>query len=116
MSFETINYLLFEKRTELDGELLNSFNPWMTAKSLSFYNDGKMASYVNDYLNCYNNIFLTKEDQFRFYENMIPIQKRKRINYIKKSKPEKSEDIPVPEFFSKREIDIFENMNKYDNE
>jgi hypothetical protein len=116
MSFETINYLLFEKRKELDGELLNSFNPYMTAKTLSFYNDGKMANYVNDYLNCYSNIFSTKEDQFKFYENIIPIQKRKRITYIKKPKTEKIEEIPVPEFYSRREIDLFEDMNKYEHE
>jgi len=116
MSFETINYLLFSKRKELDSELLNSFNPWITTKSLSFYNDGKMINYVNDYLNCYGNIFPTKEDQFKFYENIIPIQKRKRINYIKKPKLEDSDNLPVPEFYSKREIDIFDNMHKYQHE
>lgn len=116
MTFDTINYLLFEKRKELDGELLDSFNPWMTSKMLSFYNDGKMSSYVNDYLNCYSNIFKTKEDQFKFYENIIPIQKRKRITYIKKTKLEKIEELPIPEFYSKREIDLFEDINKYIHE
>ena len=105
MSFKASNYLIFDKpKKELDGELLAEFSPWMTTKTFSFYGDGQLTDYINDTLNRYSDLFKVKEDQFRFFENIIPKQKRKRITYIKKAKKEKVEDIPIPEFYSKREI------------
>ena len=113
MSFKATNYLLFDQsKKELDNELLEEFNPWMTAKTFSFYDDGSMVDYINDTLNVYGDIFKTKEDQFRFFENIIPKVPKKRITYIKKSKKEKLENMPIPEFYSKREIDMFEDMSK----
>ncbi len=118
MTFDTINYLLFKKRnTTLDSELLNDFNPWLTNKMFSFYENGNMTTYVNDTLNIYGNILNSKEDQFKMYENIIPILPYKKIKYLKKSKTDKNLDkIPIPEFYSKREIDLFEDMNKYSHE
>lgn len=117
MSFNTINYLLFDKRKrELDNELIEGFVPWMTTRYFSFYNDGINADYINDTLNRYGNAFTTKESQFRFYENIIPVQKRKKINYIKKPKIDKKDLSPIPEFYSRREIDMLENLSKYHHE
>jgi hypothetical protein len=117
MPFKTTDYLLFQKRKPLDGELLTNFNAWLTTKSFSFYENGKLVDYINNTLNIYGNIFPTKEDQFKFFENIIPIQNRKKIIYLKKPKQlEKKENVPVPEFYSKREIDILEITSKYIHE
>jgi hypothetical protein len=117
MSFKATNYLLFESRkSEVDYEYLQEFSPYMTNRTLSFYSDGMMVEFVNDTLNVYGNVFSNKEDQFRFYQNVIPKLPKQKINYIKKSKQEKMEKEHIPEFYSQREIDMFENMNKYCNE
>lgn len=117
MSFNTINYLLFDKRRrELSNELLEEFNPWMTTRYFSFYNDGVNSDYINETLNRYGNLFKIKEDQFRFYEHLIPVQKRKKLSYMKKNKVDKKDLLPIPEFLSRREIDMFEDMSKYHHE
>jgi len=104
--FNTINYLLFQKRKELDSELLEEFTPYMVARYMSFY-DKNLLTYVNDTINRYGDVFSIKEDQFRFYENMIPILKRKKINYVSRKKKEKVEETQIiPEFYSKREISM----------
>lgn len=98
MSFKTTNYLLFDKRKkDLDNELLEEFNPFVTTKTFSFYENGKMVDYINHTLNMYGNLFKTKEEQFRFFENIIPIQQRKKIQYLKKPKVE-TDHIPRREY------------------
>ena len=117
MSFKTTDYLIFKQdKKELDNELIENFNPYLTIKSFSFYDGGKMVDYINDTLNSYGYIFKNKEDQFKFFENIIPKQKYKKINYIKKPKQEKLESSPIPEFYSKREIDMMGDMCKYNHE
>lgn len=106
---------MFEKRRELDNELLANFNPYLTVKSVSFYDDGLYASYVNDTLNTYGHIFKSEEDKFKFFENVIPISKKKRINYLKKEakiidKP--AIPAPVPEFYSRKEWDRLTKMEE----
>lgn len=105
--FDGINYLLFEKnKTELDNEVLAGFVPYMVGRYLSFY-DKAYVEYVNDTLNTYGHIFPVMEDKFRFYDNIIPKLKRKKIEYVKKAKVEKKEEeLPAPEFYSKREIEM----------
>jgi predicted rRNA methylase YqxC with S4 and FtsJ domains len=118
MSFNTINYLIFKKENRgLDNELLNTFNPYITTKTFSFYNSGEMVPYINQTLNLYGDIFLTVEDQFKFYNNIIPKKPYRKITYIKKPKIEKIKDpVPVPEFYSKRELDLFNTLTKYFHE
>jgi len=112
--FNTINYLLNEKRKpELDADLLQAFNPFITQKTFSYYDSGRFCGYINDSLNLYSNVFKTVEDQFRFYEVMIPVLKRRKSEYIKKpKKTEKDESIPLPEFLSRREVDLYETLSK----
>jgi hypothetical protein len=117
MSFKTVNYLLFEKQQpELDSELLEEFSPFLTAKSLTFVGKGEFSDYVNDTLNVYGNLFPNKEETFKFFDNVIPRQKKTKINYLKKPKVEKVEEEVIPEFYSKREFDIFKRMSKYEHE
>lgn len=113
MSFNTINHLFFEKKKkELDADLLDSFNPYVTMRAFTMMNP-ELSWYINDSLNSYFNIFDTKDDKFKFFENIIPKQKRRKYDYLKKNKKEKvEENSPVPEFYSKREIDILNNLFK----
>ena len=113
MSSNPASYLLFEKnKPELDNDLLESFSPFVTARMFSFYNND-YVDYINESLNRFGAIFQTKEDQFRFFDNIVPKLKRKRINYIKKPKPVKIEKQIVPEFCSSREIDMIEELSNY---
>lgn len=77
--------MLFEDRKEMTNELLEEFSPYMITRYLSFY-DKDLLKYANDTLNVYGHIFETDEEKFRFFENMIPKLKRKRIKYISKKK------------------------------
>lgn len=109
---------MYDKRKdELDPELLEKFNPFLTCKTLSYYNNGEYCNYVNQTLNSYSGILPSREMEFRFYENMIVPMKRRRFDYIKKPKLEKEkEQLSPPDFFSKRELALYENMNKYVHE
>ena len=117
MSFKTVTYLLFEKqKPELDSELLEEFDAYLTTKSFSFVNDGAYVDFVNDTINIYGNIFPSKEETFKFFDNVIPRQKKSRINYIGRPKTPKVEEQIIPEFYSKREFDMFDKYSKYEHE
>lgn len=113
--FDTIKYFLFEeKNQDLDYELVDGFNPFYTTKTLSFFKDGQYAQYINDTLNLYGNIFESKEEQFKFYENIIPKHKRKqRLDYIKRNKSETEIEEVSPEFYSKKELKLLNDILKY---
>lgn len=108
--FDTINHLLFKKGSEeLDSDLMATFVPYMVTRYLSFY-DKDCAIYANETTNQYGASMKTPEAQFKFYDNIIPKLKRKKIEYVKKPKAVKeTEEIPVPEFYSKREIELLTN-------
>lgn len=113
--FETINYLLHQdKKKELDAELLSNFNPRITVRAFSFYNSGIFSEYANETLNRYSDVFKTPEDQFKFFSIMIPKVKRRKNEYISKPKKNKKEEekIPIPEFLSQREVDMYETFYK----
>lgn len=113
--FDTINYLMFEKRKPLDNEVLSNFNPFITTKTFSFYNDGEYVNYINDTLNTYGNVFNSSEDQFRFFESVMPIVKRKRSSYMKKEAKEEDKTVSspiIPEFYSRREWERLTNSKK----
>jgi hypothetical protein len=114
--FEAINYLLHEKnKPDLDPDLLQEFNPYFTSKVFSYYDSGKYSNYINDTLNLYSNIFKTKEEEFKFFDAVIPKLKRRKSEYIKKPVNNKiKENVQhIPEFLSKREVDLIENYCKY---
>ncbi len=108
--FDTINYLLFEKRKpEIDPELLDGFSPYMISRYYSFTKKGAFTKYINQTLNKYGRLFDSQEDTFRLFENLIITQKREKISYVKrnqvKEKKDKEEQI-IPEFYSKREWEL----------
>lgn len=115
MSFNTVNYLLYEDRKkELDGELLAEFNPWLTRKMFSYYDFGEFVPYINDTINIFDHIHPDKEHMFKFYEIMIPKQRKKHVKYLKRKKTteDKEDDKPIPEFYSKRELKILDYYNE----
>ena len=113
--FKAINHILFENSSkQIDSESLEEFVPYMVTRYFSFYDDGKYIDYINSTINKYQNIFHIKEDEYKFYENVIPKLKNKKINYIKKNKKEKTKkDIikAVPDFYSRKE---WENLTSND--
>jgi hypothetical protein len=116
--FVTIDYLLFsDKQAELDCEILENFKPYMVGRYMSFY-DKNLTNYVNETINRYGHVFKDTDDQFKFYENVIPKLKKKRINYIKKATKDTERDSfpkSIPEFYSKREmrmLDMDEDFSK----
>lgn len=116
MLFDTINHILFEKKKDqLDVELLEFFDPYMTMRYFSAY-DKEYVNYINDTLNIFQDTFGTKEEKFIFYENVIPKSKYKRIDYPSKHKESlKKEKItePVkslPEFYSRRELKYIDTL------
>ena len=114
--FDAINYLLHEKnKPELDPDLLQEFNPYFTSKVFSYYDSGKYSSYINDTLNLYSNIFNNKEDEFKFFDAVIPKLKRRKSEYIKKPAlgKVKEDRQHIPDFSSKREVDLLESFCKY---
>lgn len=109
--FEAINYLLHEKnKEELEVDILQSFVPFLTSRVFSYYESGKYCNYINDTLNIYSGIFKTKEDEFKFFDAVIPKLKRRRSEYIKKVKTEDNikETEHIPEFLSRREIELYD--------
>ena len=77
--------MLFEDKSEITNELLSEFSPYMVTRYLSFY-DKDLLKYANDTLNVYGSLFDTEEETFKFYKNVIPKLKRKRIKYVSKKK------------------------------
>lgn len=86
--FEIINLLFFSKKNsfeEPDCESLSNFQPFIINRWLSFYGEPQ-ATFVNETLNRYANIFQDKSDSYQLYFNLIPQQKFSRIQYVKKQK------------------------------
>lgn len=85
MMYDTLNHMLFNKKGEMTNELLEEFSPYMVTRYLSFYDDD-LLNYANETVNKYSSIFETEEERFRFFENVIPKLKRKRIDYISRKR------------------------------
>ena len=62
----------------------------MTSRWLSMY-DKTMAKFANQ-LNRYNQLFEDKQQQFKFCYHLIPSLKYKRLQYIKKTKKDKTKE------------------------
>lgn len=77
--------MLFNEKGEMTNELLEDFSPYMVTRYLSFY-DNDLLKYANETINKYDAIFENEEERFRFFENVIPKLKRKRIDYISRKR------------------------------
>lgn len=93
MIFDQLNDLVFTKEhkcmTNIDHE--SDYSPYMINRWISMYSPD-MAHVINNTVNWLYPIFETKSDHYNFLHAVIPRSQRKRINYIKKRKPDKDED------------------------
>ena len=114
MAFKAVNYILFEKdKKELDFSVLEKFSSYLVRRYFSFY-DSSYVLYINDTINKSYSFFRTKEDEFKFYDNLIPKLKKRPIKYVKRPKKSVEKDnYIIPEFCSKREIDKMKQLSKY---
>lgn len=87
--FDCLNDILFTKK----GKLLNNvdeeteFNQYMINRWISMYSPG-LATVINSTTNWLWSVFETKQEYYKFISTVIPRVSRKRIHYIKKTKPE----------------------------
>lgn len=113
--FNSINHILFENpSTEIDAAALDDFSPYMVNRYFSFYGDGDYVDYINDTTNRYHSIFNTSEEQYKFFEHVVPKLKKRKINYVKRPKKLQRADDPVnqiPDFYSRKEWEALTNNN-----
>ena len=92
MIFDQLNDLVFTKErkcmTNIDHE--SDYSPYMINRWISMYSPD-MAIIINNTANWMYTILETKSDHYNFLHTIIPRSYRKRINYIKKKKPDKEE-------------------------
>ena len=89
--FNFIDSILFNKKklnTINEGE--TQFNLYMLNRWSSMYS-ADIAQIINETTNVYGKTFSSKQEQYEFALNLLPKVKKKRINYIKKNKEEKSD-------------------------
>ena len=113
--FNSINHILFDKPSqEIDASCLDDFSPYMVNRYFSFYDNGDYVDYINDTTNTYHSIFNTPEEQYKFFEHMVPKLKKRKINYVKRLKKVDKTDTPVnqiPDFYSRKEWERLTNDN-----
>ncbi len=118
--FQLQNKLFYSNKKQqpepLDSEGEQGFVPFLINRWLTMYNKDTVG-FVNETLNKYCGIFDTdKQRTYRLYFNLIPRLKFKRINYIKKKKKEKTEEVENLELIAKnnnisvRELKIYQNL------
>jgi hypothetical protein len=86
----------------------------MVNRYFSFYDNGDYVDYINDTTNTYHSIFNTPEEQYKFFEHMIPKLKKRKINYVKRLKKVDKTDTHVnqiPDFYSRKEWERLTNDN-----
>lgn len=96
--FDYINSVLFsKKKLNTINEEESQFSLYMLNRWCSMYSTD-IASIINESTNLYGKSFSTRQEQYEYALNIFPRVKRKKIDYIKKKKEEKSEessDIPI---------------------
>ena len=108
--FDSINRLLFDKKKDITSDMLDTFTPYMVNRYFSFYGP-EYVQYINESLNMYSDLFEDDKEKFDYYDNIIPKLRKKKIQYVKRPKDERTkEEFPVPDFYSKKEIETLTNM------
>lgn len=90
--FNYIDSVLFNKKklnTINEGE--TQFNYYMVGRWCSMYSPD-ICEILNQTTNLYGKAFSTKQEQYEFLLNILPKVKKKRINYLKKNKEEKTQE------------------------
>ena len=108
--FQIQNKLFYSKKDDagfLDQEGESAFVPFLLNRWLSFYSKDT-PHFVNETLNRYSGLFEDKQQLYRLYYNLIPRLKFKRIQYIKKVKKDKEEEVNYALFARSNNISIRE--------
>lgn len=95
--FEVLRALLFTKsrnNEEVNRDSLVQFSPFMLNRWLSFYDKPKTI-FVNETLNKFCSLFDDKNEAYKFYNNLVPQSKFKKIDYVKKNKEKTEEDATI---------------------
>jgi hypothetical protein len=96
--FDYINSALFnKKKLNTINEDESQFSLYMLNRWCSMYSPD-IASVINESTNLYGKAFSSRQEQYEYALSIFPKVKRKKIEYIKKKKEEKSEelsDIPI---------------------
>lgn len=95
--FDFISSIITTKKVVMmDEEAEKVFSPYMMNRWLSMYSP-QIASVVNDTVNMWGTLFDQKDDQYKLLLNLIPKQRFKKIEYIKKvaSKPKTEKEIEL---------------------
>lgn len=116
--FEILRALFFVKsknNEEINNDSLAQFTPYMVNRWLSFYDNNKTI-FVNETLNKFCALFEDKNETYKFYNNLIPQSKFKKINYIKKNKEKVEEDSTISviarnNMLSTREIQTYIDLS-----
>jgi len=115
--FDYINDILSYKKGNLLDNVDNesSFNGYMVNRWLSMHSPG-LACLINSTVNRLYPIFETKSDNYKFLVSIIPVNRPKRIFYIKKNsktKTEKDDQVTLLAKsleLSEREINYYKNQ------
>lgn len=95
--FEILGSLFYYKNKtneEINNDSLAQFSPYMVNRWLSFYDSSK-AIFVNETINKFASLFEDKSEVYKFYMNLIPKIRFKKINYIKKAKEKEQDDSTI---------------------
>lgn len=91
--FDVLNNVLYNKKTDTkilyDG--IEEYSPFMINRWCSMHSPD-VCCLVNITTNRLHSIFDDKLSQYKLHLNVIPRVNRKRINYIKKTKPVDKKD------------------------
>jgi len=87
--FDIIGGTLFTKKVELLNNVDDAkhYQPYLVNRWISMHT-GNDAQIVNETVNRYGHVFADKADQYKFLVNILPKYQFRRIDYIKKKKPE----------------------------
>lgn len=81
-TFDYLDNILFKSKKV---EISNTFSPYILNRWMSMYSN-EIAWLLNITVNNENFFRLSKEDQFKYLQNIVPKCRRKRISYLKKNK------------------------------
>ena len=121
--FDYINDIIYHKKGNLlsNVEHESGYNPYMINRWLSMYSP-QIANIINLTSNRLYSVFQTKKESYDFLMKILPKCAPRRINYIKKVKKDKKEEIDVVELLasslelSKREINLYIKESNIDLE
>jgi hypothetical protein len=107
------NIIHFKKRGDVDlVDSDPSYNNYMMNRWISMYSP-QMATIINYTTNIYYSIINSKSDHLKLMLNVIPKSKIYRINYIKKKKVTKDNDINDIIKYLAEQLELSEREIKY---